>query len=40
MKDYWGLSGTESGKASALAIELLLNAARANLPPIAKYRKR
>jgi AcrR family transcriptional regulator len=40
MKDYWGLSGTDGGKASALAIELLLNAVRANLEPIAKYRRR
>jgi AcrR family transcriptional regulator len=40
MKDYWGLSGEEGGKASAMAIELLLNAARANLAPISKYRKR
>lgn len=39
MKDYWGLSGTEGGKASAMAIELLLNAARANLAPLSKYRK-
>jgi AcrR family transcriptional regulator len=28
MKDYWGFSGEEAGKASALAMELLLNAAR------------
>jgi AcrR family transcriptional regulator len=28
MKDYWGLSGEEAGKASALAIGMLLNAAR------------
>jgi AcrR family transcriptional regulator len=40
MKDYWGLSGTEGGKASAMAIELLLNAARANIAPISNYRKR
>jgi AcrR family transcriptional regulator len=40
MKDYWGLSGAEGGKASAMAIELLLNAARANVAPISKYRKR
>jgi AcrR family transcriptional regulator len=40
MKDYWGLSGAEGGKASAMAIGLLLNAARANLPPLAKYRKK
>jgi AcrR family transcriptional regulator len=40
MKDYWGLSGAESGKASAMAIELLLNAARANIAPLSKYRRR
>jgi hypothetical protein len=40
MKDYWGLSGAEGGKASAMAIELLLNAARANLAPLSSYRKR
>jgi AcrR family transcriptional regulator len=40
MKDYWGLSGSEGGKASAMAIELLLNAARANLAPLSNYRKR
>jgi len=40
MKDYWGLSGAEGGKASALAIELLLNAARANLDPVSRYKKK
>lgn len=40
MKDYWGLSGADAGRASALAIELLLNAARENVAPIDKYRKR
>jgi AcrR family transcriptional regulator len=40
MKDYWGLSGTEAGKASAMAMELLLNAVRANLPPIAAHKKK
>jgi AcrR family transcriptional regulator len=38
MKDYWGLSGEEAGKASSMAMELLLNAVRANLPPAAKYK--
>lgn len=36
MKDYWGMSGDEAGKASAMAIELLLNAARANMPPLTR----
>lgn len=40
MKDYWGLSGTEAGKASAMAMELLLNAVRANVPPISAYKKK
>lgn len=40
MKDYWGLSGADAGRASALAIELLLNSARNNVAPIDKYRKR
>ena len=40
MKDYWGLSGEEAGKASAMAIELLLNAVRADVPPIPRYKKR
>lgn len=40
MKDYWGLSGDEAGKASALAIELLLNAVRENVPPISKYKSK
>jgi AcrR family transcriptional regulator len=40
MKDYWGLSGADAGRASALAIELLLNAARENVAPIDRYRKR
>jgi AcrR family transcriptional regulator len=39
MKDYWGLSGEEAGKASATAIELLLNAVRENVAPMAKYKK-
>jgi AcrR family transcriptional regulator len=40
MKDYWGLSGTDAGRASALAIELLLNAARHDLAPLERYKKR
>jgi AcrR family transcriptional regulator len=40
MKDYWGLSGADAGRASAMAIELLLNAARQNVAPIDKYKKR
>ena len=40
MKDYWSLSGEEAGKASSMAIELLLNAARANVAPVSKYKNR
>jgi hypothetical protein len=40
MKDYWGLSGSEAGKASAMAMELLLNAVRANVPPISALKKK
>lgn len=40
MKDYWGLSGPDAGRASAFAIELLLNAARHNVAPVDRYRKR
>jgi AcrR family transcriptional regulator len=40
MKDYWGLSGADAGRASAFAIELLLNAARHNVAPIDRYKKR
>jgi AcrR family transcriptional regulator len=40
MKDYWGLSGEESGKASAMAIELLLNAVRENVPPASQYKRK
>jgi AcrR family transcriptional regulator len=40
MKDYWGLSGSEAGKASAMAMELLLNAVRANVPPISAHKKK
>ena len=40
MKDYWGLSGEEAGKASAMAMELLLNAVRAGISPIARDKKR
>jgi len=36
MKDYWSFSGEEAGKASAMAIELLLNAVRQRLPPLHK----
>jgi len=39
MKDYWGFSGEEAGKAAAMAIELLLNAARQRLPPISKLNR-
>jgi AcrR family transcriptional regulator len=40
MKDYWGFSGEEAGRASAMAIELLLNAVRANVPPVANLKKK
>jgi AcrR family transcriptional regulator len=40
MKDYWGLPGEESGKASAMAIELLLNAVREDVAPAAKYKRK
>jgi AcrR family transcriptional regulator len=40
MKDYWGLSGGEAGKAAAMAMELLLNAVRENLPPASRYRRK
>jgi AcrR family transcriptional regulator len=40
MKDYWGLSGTDAGRASSFAIELLLNAARHRVAPIDKRKKR
>lgn len=40
LKDYWGLSGEESGKAVSLAMELLLNAVRAGLPPLDKRKRR
>jgi AcrR family transcriptional regulator len=39
MKDYWGFSGEEAGKASAMAMELLLNAVRQNVSPISKYKR-
>jgi AcrR family transcriptional regulator len=39
MKDYWGFSGAEAGKASATAIELILNAVRADIGPISSYKK-
>ncbi len=38
MKDYWNLPGEEAGKASAMAMELLLNAVRANVAPAGKYK--
>ena len=38
MKDYWSLSGDEAGKASSMAMELMLNAVRANLVPASKYK--
>jgi AcrR family transcriptional regulator len=40
MKDYWGLSGEEAGKASAMALELLLNAVRADVPPGSRFKKK
>jgi AcrR family transcriptional regulator len=40
MKDYWGFSGEEAGRASAMAIELLLNGVRANVPPVANLKKK
>lgn len=40
MKDYWGLSGEEAGKASAMALELLLNAVRADVPPVSRFKKK
>ena len=39
MKDYWGFSGLEAGKAVAMAIELLLNAARENAVRTSKIKK-
>lgn len=39
MKDYWGLSGEEAGKASSMALELLLNAARQHVPPAVRQKK-
>jgi len=39
MKDYWGLSGEEAGKASSMALELLLNAVRQGIPPAVKQKK-
>jgi AcrR family transcriptional regulator len=40
MKDYWGLTGEEAGKASAMALELLLNAVRAEIAPVPRYKKK
>jgi AcrR family transcriptional regulator len=39
MKDYWGLSGEEAGKAASMAIELLLNAVREGVAPASKYKR-
>jgi AcrR family transcriptional regulator len=39
MKDYWGFTGEQAAKASAMAIELLLNAVRTNVPPIVNFKK-
>jgi AcrR family transcriptional regulator len=39
MKDYWGLSGDEAGKASSMALELLLNAVRQGIPPAVRQKK-
>jgi AcrR family transcriptional regulator len=38
MKDYWNLSGEEAGKASSMAMELILNAVRANVAPATNYK--
>ena len=38
MKDYWNLSGEEAGKASSMAMELILNAVRADVAPASKYK--
>ena len=38
MKDYWNLSGDEAGKASSMAMELILNAVRADVAPASKYK--
>jgi len=40
LKDYWGFTGDESGRAVSMAIELILNAARAGLPPADKMKRR
>jgi AcrR family transcriptional regulator len=40
MKDYWGLSGEEAGKASSMAMELLLNAVRENVAPASNYKRK
>ncbi len=39
MKDYWGLSGQEAGKASSMALELLLNAVRQGIEPVPRYKR-
>lgn len=36
MKDYWGLSGEEAGKASAMAVSMLLNAARKKVSKLSR----
>ena len=38
MKDYWGLSGEEAGKASSMALQLLLNAMRQGVAPAGRQR--
>src|SRR5688572_9027022 len=38
MNDYWGLSGEEAGKASSMAMELILNGVRAGVSPASKYK--
>lgn len=38
MKDYWSFSGDEAGRASSMAMELILNAVRANVAPASKYK--
>lgn len=40
LRDYWGFSGKESGKAVSMAIELILNAARAGMQPVSARKRR
>jgi AcrR family transcriptional regulator len=40
MKDYWHLPPDEAGKASSMAIELLLNGVREGVAPVSRYRKK